>query len=304
MAEEERRQIDPKVGFDVISVTEDSTGQIYRASTIYGHNFDNPITMRSSATYVTGTHNYKAGFMIRVRGNGPTYNNTDVNGSMNFNFLNGVPRRVTLFATPIEQRNDIKADLSVFAQDSWATGPMTINYGIRFDYLNAAVHLRFDGDSRALLNRLLDNTITRSPQILSVIRDAVAALPQLIDQLETGHAPQANTADIVSRAHALKSSRRAPTPTSGRGRRWSTACGCSRRAPCAGDARGHASVAGTSAWHGCRRRSSSRACAAHAAPARGSRPSGMPSGTSCNSRSPRSSREQAPRRAGRAGGIA
>ena len=60
---DERRQIDPQVGFDVISVTEDSTGQIYRASTVYGHNFDNPITVRSSAAYVTGTHSYKTGFM-------------------------------------------------------------------------------------------------------------------------------------------------------------------------------------------------------------------------------------------------
>ena len=136
---DERRQIDPAVGFDVISVTEDSTGQIYRASTVYGHNFDNPITVRSSAAYVTGTHSYKAGFMMRVRGNGPTYNNTSVNGDMNFNFLNGVPRRVTLFATPIEQRNDIKTDLGIFAQDSWAMRRMTINYGVRVDYLNAAV---------------------------------------------------------------------------------------------------------------------------------------------------------------------
>ena len=136
---DERRQIDPAVGFDVISVTEDSTGQIYRASTVYGHNFDNPITARSSLAYVTGTHSYKAGFMLRVRGNGPTYNDISVNGAMNFNFLNGVPRRVTLFATPIEQHNDIKADLGIFAQDSWAMRRMTINYGIRFDYLNAAV---------------------------------------------------------------------------------------------------------------------------------------------------------------------
>ncbi len=136
---DERRQINPAVGFDVISVTEDSTGQIYRASTVYGHNFDNPITVRSSAAYVTGTHSYKAGFMMRVRGNGPTYNNISVNGDMNFNFLNGVPRRVTLFATPIEQRNDIKADLGIFAQDSWAIRRMTINYGLRYDYLNAAV---------------------------------------------------------------------------------------------------------------------------------------------------------------------
>lgn len=136
---DERRQIDPAVGFDVISVTEDSTGQIYRASTVYGHNFDNPITLRSSAAYVTGTHSYKAGFMMRVRGNGPTFNNTSVNGDMNYNFLNGVPRRVTLFATPIEQHNDIKADLGIFAQDSWAMSRMTINYGVRIDYLNAAV---------------------------------------------------------------------------------------------------------------------------------------------------------------------
>ncbi|MET0213378.1 MAG: carboxypeptidase-like regulatory domain-containing protein, partial [Vicinamibacterales bacterium] len=136
---DERRQIDPAVGFDVISVTEDSTGQIYRASTIYGHNFDNPITLRSSAAYVTGTHSYKVGFMMRVRGNGPTFNNTSVNGDMNYNFLNGVPRRVTLFATPIEQRNDIKSDLGIFAQDSWAMSRMTINYGVRIDYLHAAV---------------------------------------------------------------------------------------------------------------------------------------------------------------------
>jgi hypothetical protein len=136
---DERRQIDPAVGFDTISVTEDSNGQVYRASTIYGHNFDNPITLRSSAAYVTGTHSYKAGFMMRVRGNGPTFNNTSVNADMNYNFLNGVPRRVTLFATPIEQRNDIKADLGIFAQDSWAMSRMTINYGVRIDYLNAAV---------------------------------------------------------------------------------------------------------------------------------------------------------------------
>jgi len=136
---DERRQINPKVGFDRISVTEDSTGQIYRASTVYGHNFDNPITLRSSAAYVTGTHSYKTGFMMRVRGNGPTYNNTDVNGNMNYNFLNGVPRRITLFATPIEQRNDIKSDLGIFAQDSWAMSRMTVNYGVRYDYLHAAV---------------------------------------------------------------------------------------------------------------------------------------------------------------------
>ena len=136
---DERRQINPKVDFSTISVTEGSTGQVYRASTVYGHNFDNPLTLRSSLTYVTGTHSYKTGFMMRYRGNGPTWNNISVNGDMNYNFLNGAPRSVTLFATPIEQQNDVKGDLGLFAQDSWAMSRITINYGVRYDYLNAAV---------------------------------------------------------------------------------------------------------------------------------------------------------------------
>ena len=58
-----------------------------------------------------------------------------------------------------------------------------------------------------LLNRLLDNTLTRSPQILAALRDAVAALPQLIEQLETGRSPQADMASIVARAHSLASTK-------------------------------------------------------------------------------------------------
>ena len=37
-----------------------------------------------------------------------------------------------------------------------------------------------------LLNRLLDNTLTRSPAIATTLHDAVAALPQLVDALEHG----------------------------------------------------------------------------------------------------------------------
>ncbi len=54
-----------------------------------------------------------------------------------------------------------------------------------------------------LLNRLLDKTQTRSPTILEVLRSAVAALPQLIEQLETGKSPAADIAGIAARAHLL-----------------------------------------------------------------------------------------------------
>ncbi len=61
-----------------------------------------------------------------------------------------------------------------------------------------------------LLNRVLDNTLTRTPAILTVLREAVAALPELIEQLETGRKPRADMTEIASRAHALAAGK---TPT-------------------------------------------------------------------------------------------
>lgn len=63
-----------------------------------------------------------------------------------------------------------------------------------------------------LLNRVLDNTLTRSPQIVEVLRDAVNALPELIEQLETGRAPRVDAPSIAARAQALASGRPAPAP--------------------------------------------------------------------------------------------
>jgi chemotaxis protein histidine kinase CheA/CheY-like chemotaxis protein len=61
-----------------------------------------------------------------------------------------------------------------------------------------------------LLNRLLDNTLTRSPQIVEVLRDSVNALPELVEQLETGRAPRVDAASIAARAQAIAAGRPAP----------------------------------------------------------------------------------------------
>ncbi len=58
-----------------------------------------------------------------------------------------------------------------------------------------------------LLNRLLDNTLGRTPAITRVLHDAVAALPQLVEQLETGAAPRTDTTAIITRAHSLAAGR-------------------------------------------------------------------------------------------------
>ncbi|HEX5459811.1 MAG TPA: Hpt domain-containing protein [Steroidobacteraceae bacterium] len=64
-----------------------------------------------------------------------------------------------------------------------------------------------------LLNRVLDNTLSRSPAILEVLRDAIAALPQMIEHLENASPVAADVAGIAARAHALAAGKQ-PVPTS------------------------------------------------------------------------------------------
>ena len=54
-----------------------------------------------------------------------------------------------------------------------------------------------------LLNRVLSQTLTRSPEILAVVRDAVAMLPVLIDELEYGSPPVGTADAIAARADAI-----------------------------------------------------------------------------------------------------
>jgi chemosensory pili system protein ChpA (sensor histidine kinase/response regulator) len=54
-----------------------------------------------------------------------------------------------------------------------------------------------------LLNKIIENTLPRSPGILAVVRDAVGAAGELVNALEAGQVAPARTQDIVDRAHAL-----------------------------------------------------------------------------------------------------
>jgi chemosensory pili system protein ChpA (sensor histidine kinase/response regulator) len=58
-----------------------------------------------------------------------------------------------------------------------------------------------------LLNRIIENTLQRSPAILATIRDAVGATGELVNALEAGKSAPSRAQDIVDRAHALASNR-------------------------------------------------------------------------------------------------
>jgi chemosensory pili system protein ChpA (sensor histidine kinase/response regulator) len=65
----------------------------------------------------------------------------------------------------------------------------------------------FSWSMENLLNRLIDKTLTRTPGMMSMLRAAVAALPQLVEQLESGRSPTLPVDDLLARAHAYAEGR-------------------------------------------------------------------------------------------------
>ena len=70
----------------------------------------------------------------------------------------------------------------------------------------------FSWSVESLLNRVISQTLARSPEILFVVRDAVAAMPQLIDELEGGPPASIDIAGIMARADALSGREGAALP--------------------------------------------------------------------------------------------
>jgi len=89
--------------------------------------------LASSATYVTGSHSFKTGVQWSY---GARQNERYANADLTQRYLNGVPDSVMLYNTPNVSTNPLKADLGVYAQDSWTMGHLTINPGLRYDYFN------------------------------------------------------------------------------------------------------------------------------------------------------------------------
>ncbi len=61
----------------------------------------------------------------------------------------------------------------------------------------------FSWSIESLLNRVISQTLLRSPDIMAIVRDAVAAMPQLIDEIDGGELASIDIAAIMTRADAL-----------------------------------------------------------------------------------------------------
>jgi hypothetical protein len=136
----------PGVTPDMIQITEQARNFKYgsRANSLavggsYSHNPRRLYQSRAAASYVTGAHNFKTGFNVRVYHEGNLLKNRDpnqINQARDYTFRNGLPVSVRVWAVPHGFEEAIR-DVAWYAQDQWTIQRATLNFGLRFNDVRA-----------------------------------------------------------------------------------------------------------------------------------------------------------------------
>ena len=123
----------PGVEPDTIRIDDFGIGLGYGAAGNYwgDPNYTDHHTQRVSVSYVTGSHNFKTGAHIEQY---PRSTYLTVNGHTNYQFFNGVPNGITQLATPYLDEHQLN-EFGLYAQDQWTFNRLTLNLGLRFDYV-------------------------------------------------------------------------------------------------------------------------------------------------------------------------
>jgi hypothetical protein len=132
---------DPGVASDLASITESTSGFTWRAPTAgFTRTRNNQSNYRASVSYVTGRHTFKAGLTLlrqwRLTG-------TEHNTSVNYTFSNSVPSQLTQFAEPTTYSERVNYNMGLYAQDQWTIDRLTLNAGLRADFLNTQVNAQY-----------------------------------------------------------------------------------------------------------------------------------------------------------------
>jgi hypothetical protein len=108
-------------------------GLNYRIANNFGHHWTGIQTWRATVSYVTGAHSAKFGYLGGYQA--PIQNEYlgAPHGFSNFRLNNGVPNQLTLWADRSYQ--GIVRPVGLYAQDQWTVGRLTLQGGIRYDYM-------------------------------------------------------------------------------------------------------------------------------------------------------------------------
>jgi hypothetical protein len=97
----------------------------------WAQDWDNPNTWRTSASYVTGGHTFKAGYIGGYLVEDIQNHGNDLNLAYTFN--NGKPISLTESLRVFTQSDRVRYD-ALYAQDQWTMGKVTLQGALRFDH--------------------------------------------------------------------------------------------------------------------------------------------------------------------------
>src|SRR5262245_5462595 len=99
--------------------------------------------LQASASYVTGSHNIKIGWQRTFGHFGHTYDgNADLDQQYRSNSTGipfTVPNTVAVYNTPMAPREELMYDQGIYAQDQWTIKRLTLNAGLRYEWVDARV---------------------------------------------------------------------------------------------------------------------------------------------------------------------
>jgi Carboxypeptidase regulatory-like domain len=127
---------EPSVNASTIETIDLATSVEVNAAAYLYRSIGSRREVSASTSYVTGSHNIKFGFQDSFAPYRETYT---MNGDLHAAFYNGVPDVAYLYNTPIDTQEDLKVDLGAYAQDSWTFHRLTVNGGVRWEWLDASI---------------------------------------------------------------------------------------------------------------------------------------------------------------------
>ncbi len=106
----------------------------YRGLT-WARNWGEMYTYRGSVSYITGAHSLKVGARLQhTKAGFRSYYN---NSRMHYNFASGIPTQLTMFADHAADNDFVNDFTQFFAQDQWTAGRLTLQGGVRFEYISS-----------------------------------------------------------------------------------------------------------------------------------------------------------------------
>ena len=124
----------------------------------WGGRYPDRFNMMGALSYITGSHNIKGGVQYNW---GPYVNTRETNADLQQVYAGTTapftnPVSVTIYNTPLRYQEKLNADIGLFIQDSWALNRLTINTGLRWEYLSHEVAEQQSGAGRFVGERNFD----------------------------------------------------------------------------------------------------------------------------------------------------